>query len=158
MGEPKIEQPTEEGVAPLSGGCMCGAVRYEISEPLLGAAYCHCKRCQRRTGTAFSVTALTTPHSFRLSEGEDMVSLYEPGDGGWDKAFCSACGSQVYTTNPENPDLIAIRMGSLDQDPGTRPGLHQFTDYACEWYPLPDDGLPRFPERLDWSQVEVEGT
>jgi hypothetical protein len=46
---------------PLKGGCMCEAIRFEISEPLPGALYCHCKRCQRRTGTAFSLTALTVP-------------------------------------------------------------------------------------------------
>ncbi len=140
-----------EPVAPLTGRCMCGAVAFEVSEPLLGAAYCYCKRCQRRTGTAFSVTALTAVGSFRLTEGEDAVSNYEPGDGGWNKSFCSRCGGQVYTTNPDNPDLIAVRMGALDQDPGIRPGVHQFVDYAAEWAPPADDGLPRFPERMGWE-------
>jgi hypothetical protein len=46
-----------------------------------------------------------------------------------------------------------VRMGALDQDPGIRPSVHQFTDYAAPWEPIPDDGLPRFPERMDWSQI-----
>ena len=49
---------------------MCGGVRFEVSEPLLGALYCHCKRCQRRTGTGVSVTALTNPGSYRTTSGE----------------------------------------------------------------------------------------
>jgi hypothetical protein len=127
---------------------MCGAVRFEVRERLPGALYCHCKRCQRRTGTAFSVSALTVPGSFEITRGEEAVRAWEPPDDGWVKAFCSACGSQVYTSHPDDPELIAIRMGVLDDNPGIRPSAHQFVDYAAPWEPLPDDGLPRFPERL----------
>ena len=74
---------------------------------------------------------------------------WDPGDGGYVKAFCSECGGQLYTTNPENPEILAIRMGALDGDPGIRPAAHQFVDYAPAWAPVPDDGLPRFPERID---------
>jgi hypothetical protein len=133
---------------PLAGGCMCGAVRFELSEPLLGALYCHCKRCQRRTGTGVSTTALTAPGSYRTVAGAEQVRSWDPGDGGWVKAFCAECGSQLFTANPENPELIAIRMGALDEDPGIRPAAHQFVDYAAAWAPVPDDGLPRFPQRI----------
>ncbi len=136
---------------PLTGHCMCAAVRFEVSTPLSGAVYCHCKRCQRRTGTAFSVSGLTHPGSFTVTEGRDAVRTYEPEDDGWLKSYCSACGSQLFTTHPENPDLIAVRLGALDQDPGIRPGVHQFVDYAAPWAPVPDDGLPRFPERMSWE-------
>jgi hypothetical protein len=140
MADPKL---------PLTGECMCGGVRFELSEPLLGALFCHCKRCQRRTGTGVSTTALTAPGSYRTLEGEELIRRWDPGDGGYVKAFCSRCGGQLFTTNPENPDILAIRMGALDGDPGIRPAAHQFTDYAAPWYPVPDDGLPRFPERID---------
>jgi hypothetical protein len=132
---------------------MCGSVRFSLSEPPLGALYCHCNRCQRRTGTAFSVSALTAPGSFEITAGADLVRTWDPGDGGWRKSFCSECGSQVWTTNPEDEELISVRMGALDEDPGIRPSAHQFTDFAAPWEPIPDDGLPRFPERLDWSQA-----
>ncbi len=144
MAEPKL---------PLSGGCMCGAVRFELSAPLLGAVYCHCKRCQRRTGTGFSVTALTAPGSYRTSSGQDRVGSWAPPGGGWIKSFCADCGSQLFATNPANPELIAIRMGALDDDPGIRPSAHQFTAYAAPWAPVPDDGLPSFPERLPAEEL-----
>lgn len=127
---------------------MCGAVRFELSEPLLGALFCHCKRCQRRTGTGVSTTALTAPGSYRTVSGQDLVRTWDPGDGGYVKAFCSTCGSQLFTHHPDNPELLAVRMGALDEDPGIRPSAHQFTDYAAPWAPVPDDGLPRFPERI----------
>lgn len=138
---------TPEPTLPLTGGCTCGAVRFEISEPLLGSMICHCKRCQRRTGTAFSVSALTAPGSFRLVSGEEVLETYVP-DGGWHKSFCRACGGHVSASNPENPGAIGVRMGAFDDDPGIRPMLHQFTAYAVAWLPIPDDGLPRFPERI----------
>lgn len=142
----------------LTGACACGAVRYSISSPLVGAAYCHCKRCQRRTGSAFSVTGLTQPGSFEITEGKDSVTVYDPGDGGFLKAFCAKCGGHLYAQNPVDENFLAIRMGSLDEDPGIRPGLHQYVDYAAPWEPIPDDGLPRFAERIAWvdDQPDVD--
>jgi hypothetical protein len=142
-----------EPTLPLQGGCMCGGVRFIIDRPLLGALYCHCERCQRRTGTAFSVTALTERGSLRFTAGEELIRVWDPGDGGWLKAFCGTCGSQLYAGNPEDRELVAVRMGAIDGDPGIRPAAHQFTDYAAVWEPLPDDGLPRFPERLSADAV-----
>jgi hypothetical protein len=134
----------------LTGACVCGAVRFAVSAPLLAARYCHCTRCQRRTGTAFSVSGLTAPGSFAITAGEDSVRCYDPGDG-WLKCFCSNCGGHVYTRNPENADEISVRFGALDQDPGIRPTVHQFVAYAAPWEPIPDDGLPRVAERARWD-------
>jgi hypothetical protein len=130
---------------------MCGAVELTIAAPLRGALYCHCTRCQRRTGTAFSVSGMTQPGSFVLTRGADAVREWRPPDGGWLKAYCADCGSHLYAKDPENPDLIGVRLGVLDQDPGVRPTAHQFVAYAASWSPLPDDGLPRFAERMSWE-------
>jgi len=130
---------------PLTGGCMCGGVRYEIDQPLAGGGYCHCKRCQRRTGTAASLNAGIVPGSLRIVQGEELVRVYEP-DGGWPKAFCSACGSALWSVNPENPGGRGVRFGTFDEDPGIRPQWHQYVAYAAPWEPIPDDGLPRYPE------------
>jgi hypothetical protein len=142
-----------EPVAPLSGRCMCGAVEFSVSEPLLGALYCHCKRCQRRTGSAFAVTGLVPPGSFAVVRGVDVLKEYRPSDGGWVKSFCTECGSHLFTSNPDDPEYVAVRFGALDQDPGVRPSAHQFVDYAAPWEPLPDDGFPRFRERLGSDQA-----
>ncbi len=135
---------------PITGRCLCGKVRFEVSEPLVGAAYCHCKRCQRRTGTGFSVSGLTAPGSFRVVEGEELLGAFKPDDG-WHKYFCRECGGQLYTQSHEDPALISVRMGAVDGDPGVRPAVHQFTAYAPAWSPVPDDGLPQFEERMPAS-------
>ena len=67
---------------PLTGGCNCGAVRYEISAPLVRASYCHCKRCQRRSGTAASAQAHPAPGTFRIVAGEEALGVWKPSDGG----------------------------------------------------------------------------
>jgi hypothetical protein len=131
--------------AHLSGGCGCGAVRYEISEPLVSANYCHCTRCQRRTGTAASATARVEPGSVRIVAGEEHIREWRPL-GGMPKAFCVQCGSALFARTPEG-EIRGVRLGAFDRDPGIRPSMHQFVDYAAPWEPLRDDGLPRHPER-----------
>jgi hypothetical protein len=131
---------------PLTGGCLCGGVRYEISAPLVGASYCHCTRCQRRTGSAAACSARVAPGSLRITAGEELIKSWDPPDG-FKKAFCSNCGGALWSQNPADPEMIAVRMGTFDSDPGVRPTHHQFTAYAAVWEPIPDDGLPRYPER-----------
>jgi hypothetical protein len=128
---------------PLTGGCMCGGVRYEVTEPLVSATYCHCTRCQRRTGTAASAQARIARSSMRILQGEELVRAWAPPGGGYAKEFCSECGSSLWSRHPEDPEIIAIRLGTFDEDPGIRPSLRQFTDFAAAWEPIPDDGLER---------------
>jgi len=130
---------------PLTGGCLCGAVRFEVTEPLVSSGYCHCTRCQRRTGTAASPGARIAPGSLRVLAGEEHIRAYEP-DEGFAKVFCSACGSALWSRSQEDPDVISIRLGAFDDDPGIRPTYRQFVAYAAPWEPIPDDGLERFPE------------
>jgi hypothetical protein len=130
---------------PITGGCMCGAVRYEVDAPLEGAGYCHCTRCQRRSGTAASITARARQGSFKVVAGEDRVAVYWP-EHGFGKAFCSTCGSGLWSLSPDDPPLISPRMGTFDRDPGVRPSYRQYVAYAAAWERIPDDGLQRFPE------------
>jgi hypothetical protein len=129
----------------LTGGCLCGGVRFEVTEPLLAAGYCHCTRCRRRTGTAASAQARIAPGSLHITAGEDLVRQYQPDDG-FAKAFCSECGSALWSVHPDDREVMSIRLGAFDDDPGVRPAYRQFTAYAAVWEPLPDDGLPRYPE------------
>lgn len=129
---------------PLTGGCLCGGVRFAVDEPPTSARYCHCRRCQRRTGTAAAVSARIVPGSLRILAGEDLIRSYDPSDG-FSKVFCSVCGSALWSQNPDDPSVISIRFGAFDGDPGIRPSLRQYVASAAPWEPIPDDGLPRFP-------------
>jgi hypothetical protein len=133
-------RPMADDFSPITGRCMCGAVEVSSVAPFVGALYCHCKRCQRRSGTTRSMTALCPGGAFSVTAGEDKVRVWDPGDG-WLKAFCIDCGSHTHTISPDDPALVAIRLGCLDADPGIRPQVHQFVAYASPLEPLPDDGF-----------------
>lgn len=132
-------------MAGLTGGCLCGGVRFELTEPPGAASYCHCTRCQRRTGTAASAQVRIVPGSLRVLEGDALVRSYQPPDG-FAKSFCSVCGSALWSVDPEG-NVSGVRLGAFDGDPGIRPSYRQYVAYAAVWEPLPDDGLERFPER-----------
>ena len=130
----------------VTGACGCGAVRFEISEPFLGATYCHCTRCQRRTGAGASANARARADAFRILSGEDRVRSWAPPEGA-EKFFCGDCGSALFSRTSPDADTVGVRLGALDDDPGVRPAAHQFVAYAAAWEQIPDDGLPRHPER-----------
>jgi hypothetical protein len=137
---------TSPPMLPLTGGCLCGGVRFEVTEPPVSASYCHCTRCQRRTGCGASAQARIVPGSLQLLAGRELVHTYEPADG-FGKSFCSACGSGLWSVDPESGEPSGVRLGAFDTDPGVRPTYRQFTAYAAGWEPIPDDGLLRHPER-----------
>jgi hypothetical protein len=131
---------------PLTGGCLCGGVRFRVDAPLVVATYCHCTRCQRRTGTAASAQARIQPGSLTVTQGEELIRTYAPPDG-FPKLFCGACGSALWSRSPDDPEIISVRLGAFDGDPGIRPSLRQYVAYAASWENIPDDGLPRYDER-----------
>jgi hypothetical protein len=132
---------------PITGTCGCGAVSFEIAEPFVSSVYCHCTRCQRRTGTGSSVNARAKAQSFRILTGDDRVQSWKP-DTGAEKFFCGDCGSALFSRNPSDSEHVGVRLGTLDDDPEIRPSARQFVAYAAVWEPIPDDGLPRHPERM----------
>jgi hypothetical protein len=127
----------------LTGGCLCGGVRYEVTEPLTRAGYCHCKRCQRRTGTAASVSAPVRADALQVT-GEELVRVWWPPDG-WGKAFCSECGSALWSVAPDR-SVLGVRLGTFDDDPGVRPQWRAWLSSAAAFEAVPDDGLERFSE------------
>jgi hypothetical protein len=131
---------------PLTGGCLCGGVRFRVDAPLVVATYCHCTRCQRRTGTAASAQARIQPGSLTVTQGAELIRTYAPPDG-FPKLFCGACGSALWSQSPADPEIISVRLGAFDGDPGIRPSLRQYVAYAASWEDIPDDGLPRYDER-----------
>lgn len=129
---------------PLTGSCLCGGIRFELTAPFRRANHCHCSRCRKHSGT-FGLTQGRVPReSFRLVQGEELIRVYRPPDA-MAKAFCSVCGASLFGgTWPDGPE-ISVRLGALDGDPGIRPQYHSHTASAAPWDEIPDDGLPRYP-------------
>jgi hypothetical protein len=128
----------------LTGSCACGTVAFEITEPFTTAGYCHCKRCQKRSGAMWSANAMVPHSGLTITQGEDAVRQWDPPAPGLPKVFCGHCGGQLWSVGPE---VYGVRLGALDGDPGIRPQWRQWLDSAPDWEPVPDDGIPRHPRQ-----------
>ena len=127
----------------IKGGCLCGGVRYEVVGPLLAAEHCHCSMCRRQHGAAFASYAELRPDDFKWTRGEDLLKVYEtPSGAGW--CFCSECGSSLAGTFGGR--VRSVTLGTVEGDPGIKPGYHIFVGSSAPWYEITDD-LPRFDER-----------
>lgn len=125
---------------PVTGGCLCGGVRFELTQPFRRASHCHCSRCRKHSGTLGLTQGRVPLEGFRLLQGAELVQVYRP-EGGAAKAFCSVCGSSLFGgTWPGGPE-VSVRLGALDADPGIRPQYRSFTESGVPWLPIPDDGL-----------------
>jgi hypothetical protein len=134
--------------APLTGSCACGAVRFEVTAPFQTAGYCHCKRCQRRSGTMWTLNGTVAAEAFAIVQGADAIRTWRPPDG-QPKSFCAHCGGHLFSGDPDRQATVGVRFGAVDGDPGIRPQWRQWLESAPEWEPIPDDGLPRFPGRRE---------
>ncbi|MBF2009498.1 GFA family protein [Chlorogloeopsis fritschii PCC 9212] len=125
----------------FTGGCLCGAVRYECSAEPIAMGNCHCRDCQRATGTAYA-SGLLVPQSAVTITGE--VKYYEViGDSGniVGRGFCPNCGSRLFS-KPPIPEFMGIMAGSLDDPSWFRPTMDIYTASAQPWdYMNPD--LPK---------------
>jgi hypothetical protein len=92
----------------LTGGCVCGAVRFEVAAPLGPARYCHCTSCQRRTGTAASVSAIVGPGSIVVTQGAEHMRGWAP-EGGRERVFCLVCASALFIRHPETGEFAGVR-------------------------------------------------
>ena len=130
----------------INGGCLCGAIRYQASRRINDAMVCHCRNCQRLSGSAFWVSTLYPRENFQLTQGE--VVWYSSSEL-LDRAFCGTCGSQLFGlySTPEFSGWISISLGSHD-DPNAVPAeSHLGVESQQAWLKL-DDDLPKheYPE------------
>lgn len=125
----------------LSGGCLCGGVRYEIGGPVGAALYCHCSMCRKAHGTAFRARLAVPRSSFRFVRGEELLTSYR-SSADTIRKFCRVCGSSIVNEWDPEPDHYGLAMGSLDDDPGVRPASHEFVGSKAPWYEIRDD-LPQ---------------
>ena len=130
----------------LEGGCLCGGVRFRVTGKLGPAGCCHCKQCQRASGSAFASNAPTRTRYFALTSGAELVTEYESSPGKY-RAFCSRCGSPVYSRRDSEPELRRLRLGTLDSDPERRPLAHVWVSAKAPWHEI-TDSLPQLAEGL----------
>jgi hypothetical protein len=122
-----------------TGGCLCGAVRYELEWPPQATVVCHCRDCQKQAGTAFSVVGVSRREGLTL-RGE-LTTFAHPGSSGQtvERKFCANCGSPVLTDTQaaRAQGIVFFKAGTLDQTADLAPSLHYWTQSAQAWFALP---------------------
>ena len=128
----------------ITGGCLCGNVRYECAEEA-GGGHCHCVDCRKTSGTGHGSHMIVPEAGFRVTG--DLSFFDKPADSGnmVSRGFCPACGSAVYSTNAGMQGLVFVRASSLDDPEHFRPQLRVYTDRAASWDHM-DGALPGFAQ------------
>jgi hypothetical protein len=124
-----------------TGGCLCGAVRYRAEGGLRPVVYCHCGQCRRTHSLFAAYTA--APRDALTIEG-DGLRWYESSPD-VRRGFCAGCGAPLFWERAGGTS-VSIAAGTLDGPTGLAARAHIFVADAGDYYVLPDDGLPRFPE------------
>jgi hypothetical protein len=132
------------------GSCLCGNVNYELSEELGDFGYCHCTSCRKASGTAHAANAPISRSHFHLQSGGDSLREYESSPGKF-RAFCSRCGSPIYAYLCASPNMLRIRLGSLDTPFTKQPKAHTFVSDKAPWEPITD----RIPQFDCWAPKDV---
>lgn len=131
----------------IEGGCLCGKVRYRLERDGACTCVCHCRHCQKQSGSAFSIM-LVAPKSSLLIEG-NLQTYLDHGDSGAavSRRFCGNCGSAILSELATTPPMIALKAGTLDDVSALTPQFHIWCSSAQPWVTLPHDVpcIPRQP-------------
>jgi len=119
------------------GGCQCGHIRYELSDAPLGLAVCHCKACQKQSGSAFGMSLAVGEGAFRLRSGT-LKSFQVVCDSGRIKtcAFCPECGTRIFH---QTENGVSVKAGTLDDTSSLSPDSHYWTGTKQPWVSVPED-------------------
>ena len=144
----------------LEGGCACGAVRYRLTSAPMFVHCCHCRDCQRQTGSAFVINALIETDRITLLAG-DPVRFAMPTDSGRPHHIhrCHGCGTALWSDYGGRPALRFVRVGTLDDPAALLPDVHIFTRSKLPWIELPE-AVPAFEVYYDmqtlWPAASLE--
>jgi hypothetical protein len=125
------------------GGCHCGLIRYEVRRSPIWSGYCHCRSCQKASGTPIIAWCAVPVRAFAYVAGQPAV--YRSSDNG-ERRFCPRCGTQLEFRHASGARVVEVYVATLDEPGRITPQLHQFTAERIPWFDTRDD-LPRFEQR-----------
>jgi hypothetical protein len=138
------------------GSCLCRSVRYELSAEPGAFGYCHCTSCRKASGSAHAANAPVDRADLHLLSGKEFIREFESSPGKF-RAFCTNCGSPLYGYLSSMPEVIRIRLGSLDTPFMKQPQAHTWVSDKAPWEPI-DDKIPQFETWAPKSVLHQRGT
>lgn len=150
----KIKESKEDNVH--RGSCLCGEIRYEIEGELGNFGYCHCRSCRKASGAPHGANAPADRETVRFADRSGTLREYESSPGKF-RAFCSNCGSALYARLTASPEILRIRLGSLDTPFEEKAKAHTWVSDKADWEDINDD-LPQFAEWASKDVLDQKGT
>lgn len=129
-----------------TGSCLCGGVRFSLTGPIAPIQICHCMQCRKAQGTAIATNVPVDESTFRLDQGDELLSSYESSPGKL-RVFCSVCGSPVYSKRATLPGVLRIRLGLINEPVDAPLHAHFYTATKANWWPICDEA-PQFEQGL----------
>ena len=117
----------------ISGGCLCGAVTYEVENDFKRFYFCHCQQCRKITGSAHASNLFTRPDAIKWTAGEEHKKQFNYPDRDFTVVFCSECGSGLPFVT-KNGKTLLVPAGSLDTEPNIQPNDNIFWAERASWY------------------------
>jgi hypothetical protein len=127
------------------GSCLCGGVAYEYAGEFGLFSLCYCAQCRKAQGSAFVAVLPVNTTDFKLIRGENLLKAYSASPGK-ERVFCGTCGSPLFSRLQSKPELLRLRVGTLDTPIGRKPESHQFVASKADWYDILDH-VPQYAER-----------
>lgn len=127
----------------LSGSCLCGEVKFEVTGPLPPLQFCHCADCRKAQGTAFAANVPVATADITWLSGQDQLCIYKSSPGK-ERVFCPTCGSPILSRRPDTPGVVRLRAGILNPPTNLTPGFHFYTADKADWWEIEGD-LVQYP-------------
>jgi hypothetical protein len=125
---------------PLTGGCLCGAIRYAVNAPVSGLRACHCTDCQKTSGTGSSVNAVIQGKDFSITRGKPKCYAAKAASGRTLlRYFCGDCGAPIYSQREASPERVVVRAGSFDDSSAMKITSNIWTKTARPWSHIDPD-------------------
>ena len=138
----------------MKATCLCGGIRIAVSGKVGPLVYCHCSRCQKSNGSAFSANVNVRRKYWHLTDGANLIREFESSPGVY-RAFCSTCGSPIYSRWDSQPEMFRLRLGLVDEDPGRRCLAHFWVASKAPWFEI-TDSLPQFEHGPADHEKEIQ--
>ena len=149
----EIQHDSSAGTPALTGGCNCGAVRYQVTRSFLTVYICHCHLCQKRTGSAFSMSIVIPADGLQIVAGELLRTERLLPSGAKNVSWlCPACYSRIYTQRGDT-QTISLRAGTLDDTSKIRPVAQFWTSSAQSWALIKNDVLSYEEQPSDYAPL-----
>ena len=131
---------------PITGGCLCGAIRYSVSQPLNKIIACHCTHCQKVSGAGASHNTFVPTSAVAFTAGKPKLFVDTAQSGNLvNRYFCGDCGSPLYSQRANVPEIMVLKVGTLDAPVDMKVTVNIWTRSARPWMYI-DPGIEQYPE------------